>query len=111
MSGEVFQTAARERVRPDVLLRTRRSVMDAAYRMQERRVRQRKHAGIALLVVSGLLILFAPAVWVAASDVTAGDSVLGIPVMLVTLSLVLLSAVLGVAMMTWKGAKSAERGD
>lgn len=111
MSGDVFQTGARERVRPDVLLRTRRSVMDAAFRMQEKRARQRKNAGIALLVVCGLLVLFSPAVWVAASDLTAGEPVLGFPVVLVTLSLVLLSAVLGVAMMTWKRAKSGIRGE
>jgi hypothetical protein len=111
MSGDVFQSPVREHMRPDVLLRTRRSVMDAAFRMQEMRARQRKHAGIALLVVSGLLVLFAPALWVAASDVTAGEPVLGVPVVLVTLSLVLLSAVLGVAMMTWKRAKSGVRGD
>jgi hypothetical protein len=111
MSGDLFQTQARDRVGPDVLLRTRRSVMDAAYRMQENRLRQRKHVGIALLVVSGLLVLFAPALWVAASDLTAGEPVLGIPVVLVTLSLVLLSAVLGIAMMTWKHARSGMRGE
>jgi hypothetical protein len=110
MSGDVFQTQARERLRPDVLLRTRRSVMDAAYRMQERRTRQRRHAGIALLVVFGLLILFAPVLWVEVSDLTAGEPVLGMPVVLLTLSLVLLSAVLGVAMMTWKRSGSAARG-
>lgn len=94
-----------------MLLRTRRSVMDAAFRMQEKRVQQRRHAGIALLVVSGLLVLFAPAVWVAATDLTAGEPVLGVPVVLITLSLVLLSAVLGVAMMTWKRARSDVRGE
>lgn len=106
MSRDVFQTGARESVKPDVLLRTRRTVMDAAHRMQEKRVRQRKHAGIALLVVALLLVLFAPAVWLAASDLNSGDPVLGVPMVLVTLSLVLLSAVLGVAMMTWKHARS-----
>jgi hypothetical protein len=111
MSGDVFQTAVRDRVRPDVLLRTRRSVMDAAHRMQEKRARQKKHVGIALLVVSGLLVLFAPAVWLAASDLTAGDPVLGVPVVLVTLSLVLLSAVVGVAMMTMKRARGGVGGE
>ncbi|HTW50144.1 MAG TPA: hypothetical protein VMD92_19455 [Acidobacteriaceae bacterium] len=111
MSGDVFQTHTRERSGPDVLLRTRRSVMDAAFRMQERRVRQRKHAGIALLVVCGLLILFAPVLWVEASELTAGEPVLGMPVVLLTLSLVLLSAVLGVALMTWKRSGSGVRGE
>jgi hypothetical protein len=111
MSGDVFQTDARERVRPDVLLRTRRSVMEAAFRMQENRVLRRKHAGIALLVVCGLLVLFAPALWVAASDLSAGEPVLDIPVVLLTLSLVLLSAVLGVAMMTLKRNRSTARGE
>jgi TRAP-type C4-dicarboxylate transport system permease small subunit len=110
MSGDVFQTGARDRVKPDVLLRTRRSVMDAAYRMHEKRARQRQHVGIALLVVSVLLVLFAPAVWFAASNVTAGEPVLGIPVVLVTLSVVLLSAVLAVAMMTWKRVRTGVRG-
>jgi hypothetical protein len=111
MSGDVFQAGARAQVRPDVLLRTRRSVMDAAYRMQEKRALRRKHAGIALLVVSGLLILFAPALWVAATDLSAGEPVLGIPLVLLTLSLVLLSALLGVAMMAWKRGGSTTRGE
>jgi hypothetical protein len=111
MSGDVFQARARDRVGPDVLLRTRRTVMDAAFRMQEKRVRQRRHVGIALLVVCGLLVLFAPALWVAASDLTAGEPVLGVPVVLVTLSVVLLSAMLGVLMMTWKRASSGVRGE
>jgi hypothetical protein len=109
MSGEVFQTGARDCAKPDVLLRARRSVMDAAFRMQEKRARQRKHAGIALLVVLVLMVLFAPGLWFAASDLTSGEPVLGMPVVLLTLSLVLLSALLGVAMMSLKRGRSGIR--
>ena len=105
MSGEVFQPNLRGPVKPDVLLRTRRSVMEAAHLMQAKKARQRRHAGIALLVVVALLVLFAPALWSAAADVVTGDTFLDMPVVMLALSLVFLSALFAVVMMQLKMGK------
>jgi cytochrome bd-type quinol oxidase subunit 2 len=111
MSGDVFQPDLRGRIKPDVLLRTRRSVMEAAHLMQAKKARQRRHVGIALLVVVALLVLFAPALWSAAADVMAGEPFLDMPVVMLALSLVFLSALFAVVMMqlrTGKGGANHE---
>jgi hypothetical protein len=99
MSGAIFQASTRERIKPDVLLRTRRSVMEAAHLMQARRVQQRRHAGIALLAVVGLLIMFAPVMWGAATEITSGGHFFDPQVMMMALSLVFLSAMFAVVLM------------
>jgi cytochrome bd-type quinol oxidase subunit 2 len=105
MNSGVFPDDGRQHVKPDVLLRTRRSVMEAAHLMGAKRARQRRHAGIALLVMVGLLVLFAPALWSAASDLTTGEHFFDLPVMVLTLSLVFLAAMLGVVLMNVKNGK------
>jgi DMSO/TMAO reductase YedYZ heme-binding membrane subunit len=105
MSGALFPTNAREQVKPDVLLRTRRSVMEAAHLMHAKRARQRRHAGIALLAVVGLLTVFAPVLWGAASDLTSGDHLLDMPVVLLALTLVFLSAMFAVVLMQVRSRK------
>ncbi|HEX3662489.1 MAG TPA: hypothetical protein VHU89_13725 [Acidobacteriaceae bacterium] len=88
---------------PDLLLRTRRSVMEAAYEMQMQRKRQRRQIGIALLVFAGLVVLATPALWSVASELTSGEAFFEMPVMLVTLTLVLLSAIFAVLLVSWRG--------
>jgi hypothetical protein len=105
MSGDVFQPNTRERVKPDVLLRTRRSVMEAANLMQAKRVRQRRHAGIALAAIVGLLTVFAPVLWGAANDLTSGEHFLDMPVVLLSLTLVFLSAVFAVMLMQMRSGR------
>ncbi len=90
---------------PDVLLRTRRSVMEAAYEMQEQRTRRRRQIGIALLVFAGLLILVTPALWSTATELSSGEPFYDLPVMLLTLTLVLLSAMFAVLMVSWRGRR------
>jgi SNF family Na+-dependent transporter len=91
--------------KPDVLLRTRRSVMEAARLMQEKRELKRRHAGIALLAIGTLMVLFTPALWNAANDLTTGEHFFDMPMMVVTLSLVLLSAIFAILLMTWRGKR------
>jgi cytochrome bd-type quinol oxidase subunit 2 len=90
---------------PDVLLRTRRSVMEAAYEIQAQRVRQRRQIGIALLVFAGLVVLATPALWSAATELTSGEPFFDMPVMLLTLTLVLLSAIFAVLLVSWRGQR------
>jgi len=105
MSGALFQANTGERMKPDVLLRTRRSVMEAAHLMQANRVRQRRHAGIALLAVVGLLTVFAPVLWGAATDLTSGEPFFDMPVVMLALSLVFLSAMFAVVLMQVRNGK------
>jgi len=107
MNGEVLQGGSRGHVKPDVLLRTRRSVMEAAHLMQAKRARQRRHAGIALLAIASLLLLFTPALWSVANDLTAGEHFFDMPVMVLMLSLVFLSAMFAILLMTWRGKRGA----
>lgn len=90
---------------PDVLLRTRRSVMEAAYEMQMRRTRRRRQIGIALLVFAVLMMLVTPALWSAATELTSGEPFYDLPVMLLTLTLVLLSAMFAVLLVSWRGRR------
>jgi hypothetical protein len=93
---------------PEVVLRTRRSVMAAAHDLQTKRTRQRRHAGIALAVFSGLLVLLAPAVWSTVNDLTTGEHFSDLPVAILTLSLIMLSAMFAVLLMTWRGGRNGQ---
>lgn len=101
MSSQVF--GSRGRVGhpiPEVVLRTRRSVMEAAYELQAQRVRKRRHAGIALLAIGSLVLLFAPALWSAVNDLTTGEHFFELPVIMLTMFLVFLSAIFAILLLT-----------
>jgi len=87
---------------PEVVLRTRRSVMEAAYELQAQRTRKRRHAGIALLAMGILVVLLAPALWSTANDLTTGEHFFELPVMVLTLFLVLVSAIFAILLLTWR---------
>jgi hypothetical protein len=109
MSGEVFGMNPRQHGKPDLLLRTRRSVMEAAHLMQAKRARQRRHIGIALFALAALIVLLTPALWSVANDLTTGEHFFDMPVMVLTLSLVLLSAMFAILLMTWRGRRRDAR--
>lgn len=111
MSGNAFRPVRRMSGHPipEVVLRTRRSVMAAAYEMQSRRARQRKHAGITLAVMAGLLVLIAPALWSTVNDLTMGEHFLDMPVVVLTISLIMLSTMFAILLMTLRGGKTGER--
>jgi len=104
MSGEVFRPRRNMTGHPipEVVLRTRRTVMEAAYNLQEQRARKRRHAGIALLAMGTLVVLLAPVVWSAANDLSTGEHFFDLPVLVLTLFLVLLSAIFAVLLLTWR---------
>lgn len=90
---------------PEVVLRTRRSVMEAAHEMRAQRVRQKRQGGIALFVLGALVLLVTPALWSAFSDINAGEHFFDMPMMLLILSLVLLSAIFAVLLVSWRGRR------
>jgi cytochrome bd-type quinol oxidase subunit 2 len=87
---------------PEVVLRTRRSVMEAANELEAQRTRKRRHVGIALLAMGVLIVLAAPALWTVANDLTSGEHFFDMPVMVLTLFLVMLSAVFAVLLLKWR---------
>ena len=94
-----YAGAAREFGRPDYLLRTRRSVMEAAHLLRTKRARQRRHAGFALLAIAALVVFFAPAIWSAATDLATGENFTDLPVVVVTVALLFLSTMLAALLM------------
>jgi cytochrome bd-type quinol oxidase subunit 2 len=102
MNRYALRPSAREHRKPDFLLRTRRSVMEAANLMQANRTRQRRHAGLALLAMAAVLVFFAPALWSAATDLSTGEHFLDMPVVVLTLSLIFFSTTLAALLMAWK---------
>lgn len=105
MSGVHVKKSGIQGSVPDVLLRTRRSVMEAAYEMQMQRTRRRRQIGIALLVFAGLMVLVTPALWSAVTELSSGEPFFDMPVMLLTLTLVLLSAMFAVLLVSWRGRR------
>lgn len=90
---------------PEVVLRTRRSVMERAQLMQTQRQQRRRHMGYILLAVGVLIVLAAPALWSAFSDLAAGEEFMDMPLVMLTLSLVLLSAMFAVLLVSWRGGR------
>ena len=94
--------APQEHSKPDFVLRTRRSVMEAANLMHAKRARQRRHVGLALLAMAAVLVFFAPPLWSAATDLSAGEHFLDMPVVVLTLSLIFFSTILAALLIAWK---------
>jgi hypothetical protein len=111
MNGNIARTRATGHPMPEVVLRTRRSVMEAARQMQVQRRQRRRQMGYVLLALGTLVVLAAPALWSAFSDLAAGEAFTDMPVMLLTLSLVLLSAMFAVLLVSWRGGRRGTNED
>lgn len=109
MTSDAFRAAAREHSKPDFLMRTRRSVMEAANLIQAKRARQRRHAGLALLAMAAVLVLFAPALWSAASDLSSGEHFFDMPVVVLSLSLIFFSTILAALLIASKDRRRGVR--
>lgn len=105
MNSDALRASARQHSKPDFLLRTRRSVMEAAHLLQAKRARQRRHAGLALLAMAAVLVFFAPALWSAATDLSTGEHFLDMPVVVLAMSLIFFSTTLAALLMAWKNRR------
>ena len=110
MSSPVFSSPNRDLQHPipGVILRTRRSVMEAAHQIQVERERRKRNMGFALLALGSLALLFTPVLWSAASDLAGGEHFFDLPVSLLILSLVLLSAMFAVLLVSWRDRRRRE---
>lgn len=110
MSSNAMRAEQQQR-KPDFLLRTRRSVMEAANLIQAKRRRQRRHIGLALLAMAAVLVFFAPALWSAATDLSTGEHFLDMPVVVLTLSLLFFSTILAALLMALKDRRRGIRNE
>jgi cytochrome bd-type quinol oxidase subunit 2 len=111
MNGDFARSRATGHPMPEVVLRTRRSVMEAAQQMQVQRRRKRQQMGYVLLALGTLVVLAAPALWSAFTDLAAGEEFTDMPLMLLTLSLVLLSAMFAVLLVSWRSRRHSTNED
>ena len=88
--------------------KTRRAVRDEVISSQERRVRQLRVMGVALIGFLCLMVLLAPAIWNGMEDVLAGEHILDLPAQVALLSLMLLPAMLAALIAFWKGKQDLE---
>jgi hypothetical protein len=88
--------------------KTRRAVRDEVISSQERRVRQLRVMGVALLGFLCLMVLLAPAIWNGMEDVLAGEHILDLPAQVALLSLMLFPAMLAALIAFWKGKQDVE---
>lgn len=110
MSSDTMRAEQQHR-KPDFLLRTRRSVLEAANLMQVKRTRQRRHIGLALLAMAAVLVFFAPALWSAATDLSTGEHFLDMPVVVLTLSLLFFSTILAALLMALRDRRRGMRNE
>ena len=71
--------------------KTRRAVRDEVISSEERRVRQLRVMGVALIGFLCLLVLLAPAIWNGLEDILAGEHILDLPAQVALLTLMLFS--------------------
>jgi hypothetical protein len=88
--------------------KTRRAVRDEVISSQERRVRQLRVMGLALIGFLFLMVLLAPATWNGLEDLLAGEHFSDLPTMVAFLTLMLLPAMLAALIAIWKGKQDVE---
>jgi hypothetical protein len=88
--------------------KTRRAVRDEVISSQERRVRQLRVMGVALIGFLCLMVLLAPAIWNGLEDLLAGEHFSDLPTVVAFLTLMLLPAMLAALIAVWKGKQDVE---
>ena len=88
--------------------KTRRAVRDAVISTQERRMRQRRSLGLAIIGFVFLLVVLAPALWNGIEDLLAGEHLFDLPTLLAFSVLMLFPAMLAALIAVWKGERDVE---
>jgi hypothetical protein len=92
-----------------VAQKTRRAVRDAVISTQERRVRQRRSLGLAIIGFVSLLVMLGPSLWIGMEDFLAGERLFDLPTLLALSALMLFPAMLAALIALWKGQRDLER--
>lgn len=89
--------------------RTRRVMRAAALEMVERRLRQRRALGLALLAFLTMLLVLGPAIWDSVEDLVMGEHFADLTPQVTMLLVILFPAVLAALIASWKGDRLHDR--
>jgi hypothetical protein len=82
--------------------RTRHILRDAALALEERRLRQRRSTGFALIALFTILVFLAPAIWNSVEDILTGEHLGDLPAQAAFLLVTLTPAMLAALAAVWK---------
>jgi hypothetical protein len=83
--------------------KTRRAVRDAVITTQEKRVRQRRNLGFAILTFVCMLVLLGPAIWSGVEDLLGEERFFDMPTQIAFLIMMLFLGMLAALIALWKG--------
>jgi hypothetical protein len=85
-----------------VTQKTRRAVRDAVITTQEKRSRQRRNLGFAILGFVSMLVLLGPAIWNAVEEFLGEEPLFDLPTQITFLIAILFLAMLAALIAVWK---------
>jgi hypothetical protein len=91
-----------------VAQKTRRAVRDAVISTQEKRTRQRRNLGFAILSFVFMLVLLAPAIWNGVEDLLGEERLLDMPTQIALLIVMLLLTMLATLIAVWRGQRNLD---
>jgi hypothetical protein len=91
-----------------VTQKTRRAVRDAVITTQEKRTRQRRNLGFAILGFVSMLVLLGPAIWNAVEEFLGEEPLFDLPTQITFLIAMLFLAMLAALIAVWKEQHNVE---
>jgi hypothetical protein len=91
-----------------VTQKTRRAVRDAVITTQEKRTRQRRNLGFAILGFVSMLVLLGPAIWNAVEEFLGEEPLFDLPTQITFLIAMLFLAMLAALIAVWKGQHNVQ---
>jgi hypothetical protein len=91
-----------------VTQKTRRAVRDAVISTQEKRSRQRRNLGLAILSFVFMLVLLGPAVWTGVEELLGEEPLFDLPTQITFLIAMLFLAMLAALIAVWKGQHNVQ---
>ena len=88
--------------------KTRRAVRDAVISTQEKRVRQRRNLGFALLGFVFMLVLLGPAIWNGMEELLGEEPLFDLPTQFAFLIVMLMLAMLATLIAVWTRQRNVE---
>jgi hypothetical protein len=85
-----------------VTQKTRRAVRDAVITTQEKRARQRRNLGLAILGFVAMLVLLGPAIWTGVEELLGEEPLFDLPAQITFLIAMLFLAMLAALIAVWK---------
>jgi hypothetical protein len=85
-----------------VTQKTRRAVRDAVISTQEKRTRQRRNLGLAILGFVSMLVLLGPAIWTGVEELLGEEPLFDLPTQISFLIAMLFLAMLAALIAVWK---------